>query len=104
MTSTDLGELSASVSAEQLALVCKEFGVRELAAFGSRSAGTASDDSDLDLLYELDPTTSLGWGIQDLEDRLSELFGLPVDLVSKKYLHRRLRDHILAEATVIYAA
>jgi predicted nucleotidyltransferase len=46
----------------------------------------------------------LGWEIGDLADDLAELFGRPVDLVSKRALHARLRDRILAEARPLCAA
>jgi predicted nucleotidyltransferase len=42
--------------------------------------------------------------INRLEDERSELFGCKVDLVSKRTLHRLLRDRVLAEARTIYAA
>jgi predicted nucleotidyltransferase len=34
---------------------------------------------------------------------LAELFGRPVDLVSKATLHRVIRDDVLAEAQSLYA-
>ena len=46
----------------------------------------------------------LGFGIFDLENELSEIFGRKVDLVSKKYLHPLLRDNVIAEAQELYAA
>ena len=39
-----------------------------------------------------------------LQDDLEKLFGLPVDLVPKEGLHRVIRDHVLADAQVLYAA
>jgi len=104
MASSHLAFLDPQVDVAALSRLCEEFGVRELAAFGSRMMGSSRKDSDLDLLYELLPSVQLGWDIQELEDRLSDLFDVPVDLVSKKYLHRQLRDRVLAEAKVIYAA
>jgi predicted nucleotidyltransferase len=56
------------------------------------------------LLYTLEPGTRLGWEIEDLSDELSALFGRPVDLVAKVALHPRLRDNVLAEAKLLYAA
>jgi predicted nucleotidyltransferase len=47
---------------------------------------------------------ALGFAINRLEDELSELFGRRVDLVSKRSLHRLLRERVLAEARTIYAA
>ena len=43
----------------------------------------------------------------ELHQRLAELLGRDVedvDLVPKDYLHRVIRDHVLAEARPVYAA
>jgi hypothetical protein len=61
-------------------------------------------DSDVDLLYELAPGARLGWDIEDLADALAEIFGRPVDLVSRRALNGLLRDQVLAELRPIYAA
>lgn len=58
----------------------------------------------MDILYELEPDARLGWDIEKLADELSELIGRPVDLVSRRALHERLRDEVLAEALLLYAA
>ena len=39
-----------------------------------------------------------------LQDDLEKPFGRPVDLVPKEGLHRVIRDRILADAQVLYAA
>jgi predicted nucleotidyltransferase len=84
--------------------LCRRFGVARLEAFGSIGRGDGGEESDLDLLYELAPGAALGWEIEELEAELGELFGRPVDLVSKRSLHRRLRPAVLAEALELYAA
>jgi hypothetical protein len=40
----------------------------------------------------------------DLQDDLERLFGCPVDLVAKDGPHRVIRDEVLADAQVLYAA
>jgi predicted nucleotidyltransferase len=52
----------------------------------------------------LAPNRRLGFAIDRLEDELADVFGRRVDLVSKKSLHRLLRDEVLAEARTLYAA
>jgi uncharacterized protein len=64
----------------------------------------AGPDSDVDVLYELMPGSRLGWEIETLADELAEVLGRPVDLVSRQALHERLRDTVLADAQLIYAA
>ena len=89
---------------ERLAAVCSRYGIARLMIFGSVARGTAEPSSDVDILYELLPGCRLGWEIEDLTDELSELFGRPVDLLSRAVLHDRLRETVLAEARPLYAA
>lgn len=84
--------------------MCSHYGVARLEVFGSVSRGDAEPDSDVDILYELEPGARLGWEIEGLADDLSELLGRRVDLVSRNALHERLRDGVLAEALLLYAA
>lgn len=93
-----------AVDADQLAEVCRRYGVSRLDVFGSVSRGEAGPDSDIDVLYELTAGSRLGWDIEDLADELSRLLGRRVDLVSRNALHDRLRDKVLAEARLLYAA
>jgi uncharacterized protein len=93
-----------TVDEVRLAAVCACYGIARLMIFGSVARGTAEPSSDVDVLYELQPGRRLGWEIEDLSDELSELFGRPVDLVSRAALHERLRAAVLAEAQPLYAA
>jgi len=93
-----------SVDGVRLAELCQRYHVAELAVFGSDARGEASETSDVDLLYVLEPDARLGFAINALEDDLAKLFGRPVDLVSKRALHRLIRDDVLAEARTLYAA
>ncbi len=86
-----------------LAEVCERYGIARRLVFGSVARGTASPDSDIDVLYELRPGRRLGWEIEQLADE-RRVFGRPVDLVSAAALHRRLRDTVLSEARTLYAA
>lgn len=92
------------VDLARLAAVCERYGVAELSVFGSVARGTATAASDIDLLYVMAPGRALGFALNRLEDELSDLFGRRVDLVSKRALHRMLRDRVLAEAQTLYAA
>jgi predicted nucleotidyltransferase len=92
------------VDPARLADVCERYGIAELSVFGSVQRGTSTVASDIDLLYVMAPGRALGFAINRLEDELSELFGRTVDLVSKRSLHRMLREQVLAEAQTLYAA
>jgi len=76
----------------------------ELAVFGSVVTGEARPGSDIDVLYVLRDGVHLGWAINDLSDDLEQVLGRPVDLISNGALHARLRDAVLAQAQVVYAA
>ena len=88
----------------QLADLCRKYGIAELAVFGSVARGDAGPDSDVDLLYVRVPGNDLGMSYFALREDLEELFGRPVDLVAKDGLHRVIRDQVLADAQVLYAA
>jgi predicted nucleotidyltransferase len=94
----------STVDLRRLAEICLEYGVARLEVFGSVSRGDARPDSDIDVLYELAPGSRLGWKIEDLADELTEVLGRPVDLISRNALHDQLRESVLREARVLYAA
>ena len=95
---------AVGVDRDRLAAVCRRYGIATLAVFGSVARGASTPSSDLDLLYELAPGVRLGWEIDDLAEELSEIFGRPVDLVSRVALHPLLAETILGEARPLYAA
>ncbi len=86
------------VDRARLDALCRRFGIARLDVFGSVARGEDGPGSDVDLLYELAQGRSLGWEIEDLSQDLADLFGRPVDLVSRKALHPLIRDQVLADA------
>lgn len=92
------------VDIDRISEICGRYGIARLDVFGSVSRGEAAPGSDVDVLYELAPGARLGWDIETLADELAAVLGRPVDLVSRKALHERLRASVLAEARVLYAA
>lgn len=78
-------------------------GVRALAVFGSTARGEARDDSDVDLLVDLDPAARVGLlGYIALERRLGELIGRKVDLCTREGLHRLARGGAEADARPVF--
>ena len=78
-------------------ILAQQFGVTQLALFGSTARNEARDNSDLDILVSFDgPATSARYfGVQfNLEDQL----GCTVDLVTEKALRPELRPFIEEEA------
>jgi uncharacterized protein len=74
----------------------REFGVQELALFGSFARGDASDDSDIDFLVEFDHVTFDNY--VGTKRFLETLFGRKVDLGREVNIKPRLRERILHEA------
>ena len=83
---------------EQKPYLAEKFGVRIVGIFGSYVRQEQRPDSDLDLLIELDrpPKISL-IGLVELEDHLSQILGVKVDLAIKTNLKKRISIRILEE-------
>jgi hypothetical protein len=72
-------------------------GASNVRLFGSVARGDSREDSDVDLLVDLDAGRSLfdlGGLLMDLRD----LLGAEVDLIEAGCLHPYVRDRVLAEA------
>lgn len=98
-----LGDIEVEES--RLASLCQRYQVRELSVFGSAARGEMRPESDIDLLVEFLPDAQV-----DLVDYaglmldLSTLLGRKVDLVSKNGLKPLIRNSVLEEARLVYAA
>jgi len=89
---------------KQIAEFCRRHHIRKLSLFGSVLRDDFRPDSDVDVLVEFEPGHRVGLRIIDMEEELSKtLGGRRVDIVSEKYLNRRLRNRVLASAEVEYA-
>lgn len=67
--------------------LAREFGVTRLAVFGSYARGDQHDESDVDVLVEVDP--SIGLRFVDLADRIERLLGVRSDVVSRRAIGPR---------------
>ena len=65
--------------------------------FGSVINGNDQDGSDLDLLVDVLPETTL-FDLGGLQDELESLLGLHVDVLTPNDLPAKFRDKVLAEA------
>jgi uncharacterized protein len=89
----------------EIAEICRRYQVRELSLFGSAVRGELRPDSDIDMLVDYFPEAQPSlFDLIKMKDELSDLLGRSVDLGVKRALKPRYKDHILAEAHVIYAA
>jgi hypothetical protein len=78
----------------------ERYHVRELGIFGSYVRGEAGEESDVDILVEFEEVPGLLKFIE-LEEHLSELLGVKVDLVRKKSVREELKGSILEEVVMI---
>src|SRR4051812_27642788 len=97
--------MHVELDAERLAPVCWRWRVAELALFGSVLRDDFDATSDVDVLVEFEEGARIGFvGLGQLADELSALVGRPVDLVPKSGLKPLIREAVLADAHVVYAA
>lgn len=80
--------------------IARLHGASNVRVFGSFSRGDADDQSDVDILVDLEKGRSLmdlGGLLMDLQ----ALLGRPVDVVTEKGLRPRIRERVLREARAI---
>lgn len=65
--------------------------------FGSVIRGLDTEDSDLDLLIDATPETTL-MDVAAIQVELERLLGIPVDVLTPGALPERFRSRVLAEA------
>ena len=79
----------------------EKYGVKEIGIFGSRVRGEEREESDLDILVEFEADAKVDLiKFVELEEYLSELLGVKVDLVMRSALKPRIGRQILKE--VVY--
>lgn len=77
-----------------------KYHVNTLGIFGSYIRNEQAGDSDLDILVDFMAPISL-FEFIDLEEELSELLGVKVDLVSRNALKPYIGKHILNEVQLV---
>jgi len=82
---------------DEILRIATKHGARNVRVFGSVARGEADEDSDVDILVDLDPGRSL-LDLAALMLELQELIGRPVDVGTAAGLKERYRERILSEA------
>ncbi|MFO7863944.1 MAG: nucleotidyltransferase family protein [Salinivirgaceae bacterium] len=77
----------------------QEYSVSKIGLFGSFADNTQTDESDIDILVELEKP--IGWKFFSLELYLEKIFNRKIDLVTKKALKEQIRDSILNKVTYV---
>ena len=85
---------------QHLPEISRKYSVSYLGIFGSYVRGEQEPESDLDILVEFEEAPSLFEYIR-LEDYLSEILGIKVDLVMKSALKPAIGKRILEEVVAV---
>jgi uncharacterized protein len=92
--SADIDMLLAALRAEMPAL--RRMGVLRIGVFGSRARGVAREDSDVDVLVELEAGRDL-LDLVAVKQHLESALGLPVDITTPSGLRESDRPAILRD-------
>jgi len=98
-TQPDLEEIRRTLQ-KHLPHLQNRYQVRSLGLFGSYVRGEEGSRSDLDILVEFERAPTFFQFIE-LEDDLSRLLGIKVDLVMKSALKPRIGEQILSEVVAV---
>ncbi len=99
------GKAQIIISKEKVEEFCQRHHIRKLSLFGSVLRDDFRSDSDVDVLVEFEFHHGPGFiALFQMEQELSHLLGgRKVDLITEKFLNRRIKDRVLAAAEVQYA-
>jgi predicted nucleotidyltransferase len=80
--------------------IARKYGAFNVRVFGSVARGEADEESDIDLLVDLDPGRSL-FDLGALTVELNEAMGRRVDVVTEAGLRDRIRRRVVSEAVAL---
>ncbi len=92
--------LALDVHREAIRRVVESHRARNPRVFGSVVHGSDTDGSDLDILIDPTPETTL-FDIGAIRHELLQLLGVPVDVLTPKALPEKFRDTVIAEAVPV---
>lgn len=81
----------------QILEIARQHGATNLRLFGSVARGKADEQSDIDILVDLEPGRSL-LDLIALSQDLEDLLGCHVDVATERMLKERIRNRVLEEA------
>jgi uncharacterized protein len=96
----DLSELLGRIKTARARLE-EEFGIREIAVFGSFVRGAQRRGSDIDIFVAFEPGQKTFENFMDAKFFLEKIVGGKVDLLIKESIRAELRSRIFEEA--VYA-
>ena len=75
------------------------YSVKEIGVFGSFVDNTFNEESDIDILVELEKP--IGWKFFSLEIYLEKIFNRKIDLVTKNALKDQIKERILNQVKYV---
>jgi predicted nucleotidyltransferase len=87
---------------EKIQKYCTKKPILAAYLFGSYAKNQADENSDIDILVELDYSQMIGLSFIDMQAELNQLLGKKVDLVSAQGLSKYIQPLIDAEKIKIY--
>ena len=77
--------------------------IKSVAIFGSHVNGMATEDSDVDVLIEFEPTAVIGFfALSDIKDNFERFLQKTVDLLTPQAISKYFRDEVLQQAEYVY--
>jgi predicted nucleotidyltransferase len=77
--------------------------ILKVSLFGSYLHGDFSEDSDIDVLIEFDPTAHISFfNLARIKRHIEQFTNKPVDLLTPEAISRFFRDQIINEAETVY--
>jgi predicted nucleotidyltransferase len=90
---------------EKISDFCRRFQVNRLALFGSVLRSDFNPESDIDVLVTFTPGAQVGMlMLSRMQRELSIILGQSTDLIPQRGLKPLIRDEVIANSQVIYAA
>lgn len=77
----------------------KDYSIKEIGLFGSFSDNSYTEESDIDILVELEKP--IGWKFFSLELYLENIFDRKIDLVTKNALKEQIKESILKQVRYV---
>ncbi len=85
---------------DEILAIARKHGASNVRVFGSVARGEADEQSDIDLLVDLDRGRTL-FDLAALIEELNEVTGCRVDVVTERGLRARIHDTVLREAKAL---
>ncbi|MCP5053705.1 MAG: nucleotidyltransferase family protein [bacterium] len=96
---TGLNEIKTKLAAHKNELK-QNYTVKEIGVFGSYARETQKEKSDVDIIVTFDKIPGL-LKFLELENHLSDILGIDVDLIRKEAIREELKETILRDAVTL---